>query len=642
MTGTWYETTLTVEAAFGSGPYDASPSWTDITEWVRPYSTSRGRTSEFTDYSPGTATIELDNSDRRFDPEHAAGPYFGDLVPMVPVRIRTTYNSVTYDKFYGFVLGWPQNIGKGYTFGTVTVELVDAFRILQQTPLVGCPFRNLVIDGGAIHYWPLQNLAPTPRTTYIDEIAGQNLTTQTVDPLVGGSPFPVVDPTLGAFDIGVPLGRTLAPRLTLYDLGASSYITDYLVGPEGDSTPGYGMEFWGKINASGTDQIAVSYSAGDTNYLRITISELGFDAQITDTVADIEFSGYLALGRKWAGVHHYAIWCDGTDLIGYVDGVEIGRQTLTTASFSPAAQPTLLRVERLLSTDDQESVLVSNIAVYPDGTEPDWAEHRIAGLTGYGHPFGEGTGVRIGRYLDEIGWPAGQRDMSPGDTVVGPYQRSVGCLTGARELATIERGLFFVAANGDITFRDRNWQYTQTSAGTFGDSPTDLQFSDIQPDANLVAAIRNQVTVGWAGGEIEAKDQTSIDAYGWSSDSIASDLIDSEATAESLAAYIVRIGKDPRTRITLLRVNPRRDPASLFPVVLGAELGSVLTITLTPLDVGSSTTYTVAVQGVRHRVNRRDWTTDLYLAPADLGPYFVVGDATLGRIGTSADNRIPY
>jgi len=39
--------TPTVEISFDSGPYVASPTWVDVTSYVRSFSTHRGRSSDF-------------------------------------------------------------------------------------------------------------------------------------------------------------------------------------------------------------------------------------------------------------------------------------------------------------------------------------------------------------------------------------------------------------------------------------------------------------------------------------------------------------------------------------------------------------------------------------------------------------------
>jgi hypothetical protein len=65
----------------------------DITSYVLEFEINRGFPGELdTVADAGTATIVLDNRDRRFDPSYAAGPYFGNLKPGKQVRIRVTYS----------------------------------------------------------------------------------------------------------------------------------------------------------------------------------------------------------------------------------------------------------------------------------------------------------------------------------------------------------------------------------------------------------------------------------------------------------------------------------------------------------------------------------------------------------------------
>ena len=209
----------------------------------------------------------------------------------------------------------------------------------------------------------------------------------------------------------------------------------------------------------------------------------------------------------------------------------------------------------------------------------------------------------------------------------------------------VEQGSIFVARNGDITLRDRQWDIQAVSSVTFADDyGTGLAFRDIYPDANTVDAIVNVAAVTWAGGTVTDMDQTSVDAYEASSTTVSSTAIKTLFDAQDLARWLIRLGKDPRTRITRLTVTPRADWANLFPAILGLELGDVLTVNITPLGVGTATEYLLAVQGIQHRVTRNEWVTDLYLAPAvaSSGPYWTIGDATLGRVGAAFGNQVHY
>lgn len=92
-----------VEAAFGHGPFASSKTWTDISDYVLGIPTAKhGRDSELGAFQAGAMTVRLDNTDRRFDPSYAAGPYYGDLLPNVPVRanlVQRADDSVVVDSF---------------------------------------------------------------------------------------------------------------------------------------------------------------------------------------------------------------------------------------------------------------------------------------------------------------------------------------------------------------------------------------------------------------------------------------------------------------------------------------------------------------------------------------------------------------
>lgn len=84
--------------------------WTDVSDYVRAISTSRERNRDTDTFPVGTATVVLSNVDARFTPANTSGPYASGgvtkVVPKVPIRIRATWNSVTYGVFYGRVNSW--------------------------------------------------------------------------------------------------------------------------------------------------------------------------------------------------------------------------------------------------------------------------------------------------------------------------------------------------------------------------------------------------------------------------------------------------------------------------------------------------------------------------------------------------------
>jgi hypothetical protein len=148
---TWYDSVaITVEVAFTTDPLAVTPTWTDISAYVLeiPNITS-GRSSEFTQISPSTMSVVLSNGDRRFDPEHAAGPYFGTLLPGRKIRVKVVYSAVTYYLFTGYVLGWPQEYQSSVD-STVTVNCVDGSKFLEQATLAASAYEAAVLADSPI------------------------------------------------------------------------------------------------------------------------------------------------------------------------------------------------------------------------------------------------------------------------------------------------------------------------------------------------------------------------------------------------------------------------------------------------------------------------------------------------------------
>ena len=127
----------------------------DITTFVRSFSTSRGRRRALDRFSTGTATITLDNRDRRFDPTNSASPYYNSsisqsgVVPAIPVIVRATWAGTTYSVFRGFIDSWSFAYNGG-TVGDATATIVcsDAFKALSNV-IGGLPNATQVTSSGS-------------------------------------------------------------------------------------------------------------------------------------------------------------------------------------------------------------------------------------------------------------------------------------------------------------------------------------------------------------------------------------------------------------------------------------------------------------------------------------------------------------
>jgi len=135
-----------VEIAFDDGPYVASPTWTNVTSYVREMTTNRGRSNDWDSFE-GSAEVVLSNLDRRFDPFNASGPYYGKLTPRRQIRITATYGGTTYPVFRGYVNGWPPVWTDAGYDSTVTLS----FRPLPASSPMSPPARVISIGERTPH-----------------------------------------------------------------------------------------------------------------------------------------------------------------------------------------------------------------------------------------------------------------------------------------------------------------------------------------------------------------------------------------------------------------------------------------------------------------------------------------------------------
>jgi hypothetical protein len=146
-----------VEIAFADSPYVVSPTWTDVTSYVRGMEIDRGVNDDWDLVASGSASVTLSNLDRRFDPFNTTGPYYGNLLPRRQIRIRATHGVTTYDVFRGFVDGWPPTWTDAGYDSTVTLSCFDALDLLGSAPMPPVWASRYINDLGAEHFWKLDD-----------------------------------------------------------------------------------------------------------------------------------------------------------------------------------------------------------------------------------------------------------------------------------------------------------------------------------------------------------------------------------------------------------------------------------------------------------------------------------------------------
>jgi hypothetical protein len=608
---------ITVEVAFASDPLATSPTWTDITAYVRevPH-IFRGRRSEYNAFAPSTCRVVLDNNDRRFDPDYAAGAYDPNVVPMKRLKVTWAFAAASGVVFTGFVLGWPQQERGVGADGFSTITAVDGSRFLEQSPLPESAYREAMEStAGVSHYWPLQD---------------------DTEDAIGDNPMYQMGANRAArfaeTDGGLPIGDGSGLHNPIDTIGLRWQKNSPTIGTI------WGFEFWAFLidGVSGTEfqhndnvDLIVSRTQSDGGPWHVTWRD----------DADLDYSTDAVI-EATEGLHHWAFISDGSDFIAYRDGLPISTTAMDTPSVAVGGGN-----DARLTVGPGE--WVGHLATYSAvPTAATIMAHYLAGVDAYA---GEMSGARLGRVLDDGGWSASLRDIDTGSTPQAPYlPNNQTMMAVARQIERSEQALMFSDVDGNIRFIGRQALWAAAAVATLSDDGLagDLVYQHGVRESH-VDTVRNIVTASWQLGGITRRDATSITAYGEQSESIDSPTVQTAELASNLAAYVLREDKDPHTKIdsVIVPVRIAGGTDNECELLLAAEIGDKLIVERTPVGVSPQVIKTVLVQGIEHRITATQWTIALYLSPAPTsstdGKYLTIGDATLGRVGTAA-NVVPF
>jgi hypothetical protein len=122
--------------AFGYDTHEPYPAWTPIDthpNLVTSYSIDRGRSYELDQTDAGHATITITDPDGILDPTNPAGPYYGQIRPLLPAAV-CRHNPVTdtwEQRFRGFVEDYTYEVHPSQKLNQLVVGLTDAFDVLS-------------------------------------------------------------------------------------------------------------------------------------------------------------------------------------------------------------------------------------------------------------------------------------------------------------------------------------------------------------------------------------------------------------------------------------------------------------------------------------------------------------------------------
>jgi hypothetical protein len=258
--------------------------------------------------------------------------------------------------------------------------------------------------------------------------------------------------------------------------------------------------------------------------------------------------------------------------------------------------------------DDGEGVAITTIQAVD--------AFRLAQLaqisTVAGTSAGQLSGARVDDILDQISWPASQRDIDPGLTTL---QADPGtnrtALQALFTVANSEYGAIYVDADNNFVFQDRG-----VTAGSIGGTPTvfaddgsGISYFDATWILNDVL-IFNKATITRAGGSPQvALNQASIDKYFLHSYFLDNLLMQSDAVALDYAQAYIASRQETSIRVDAIVLDlytPSYNSGII--AALGLDFFDPITVRTTQPG-GSILEKTLQIFGVRMNITPNSWKT---------------------------------
>jgi hypothetical protein len=248
---------------------------------------------------------------------------------------------------------------------------------------------------------------------------------------------------------------------------------------------------------------------------------------------------------------------------------------------------------------------------------------------------GQSTGTRIGKILDQVGFPASMRTIATGQSLCQADPATLRTsLEAIKNVEFSEQGSFYIDPSGTAVFKSRN-----TVVSSIATTPIEFNQTTGIPYTNLVFAfddklIINQASIQRYGGTAQfAQNAASVTRYFPHQYSAQELVIDTDANALNIAATYVATRAETTIRIDQMTVD-LLDTDVPTDTMIGLDYFDVVKITNVQPD-GSTIVKTLQVQGLAWQISPNSMTVQVTtLEPITDG--FVIGSTERGIIGVSA------
>lgn len=595
------------EIAFDDSPYVVSPTWTDVTSWVRSFSVDRGRSDDWGDFD-GSATVVLNNRTRLFDPYNTSGTYYGKLLPRRQIRIRAQTNDagtvVTHDVFRGFISGWSPSWTDAGTDSTVTLSCFDALQLLAAEQLPADWSRQYILSTSPRHYYPCDEpITPFSTGTLKD---------------YGSEPLPMTVTSAASS------GSQLAVGLVNSSItGTGSDAANSSLGGTNSSPGSFSVSCWAVPDGStsGSSQFVTGSIYNHFFYFGYSASTGKFFVEISEPsfantkIATTNISTWDAgMARMFA-----FDWNSSARTIAmYIDGIAVATTT-TNSGGIVVPLPEAVNI----GTGSVQQVIVWSTGIAQSIFQEIF---RYSTVT-----LPETTTARAQRIIAQTPFSASLCSFpaSPASSVLDITDDAPAAAPELRLVASSESAPLFVSKNGTLTLFQQKQQFTQTksvvSQVTYGTGGSKMgQVFELSPDGD---SMRNVANVSMSQGGVYNQENTaSVNAYGAASQTVDTQ-VQTLANAQGIAQMVTGLGGNIYPRLSPIDVV--LDSAAAWSPTLALELCDRITVNAVPPSGGNAITVPMLVQSIRHSGTPGYWQTTLE-GSARWAAVFIIGLSLIG------------
>lgn len=262
------------------------------------------------------------------------------------------------------------------------------------------------------------------------------------------------------------------------------------------------------------------------------------------------------------------------------------------------------------------------------------------------------SGARLGRVLDAVSWPAGDRVLDAGQVTIvettintDDGTKALGHLQDVADSELMGGGVLFIDGQGRVVFHDKHHRLKPASVytplATFGDNGwPEIDYEDLVPDYD-----KDRITNDWritpsGGAVIKVEDSASITNH-FRRTQRRTPLVADVNECQSQAEYLTALTKSPLLRFDRIDFAPShladgRLADYTWANIMGREIGDRIRVKKRPPGGGSAISQDCHIEGISHAFTDQEWRTTWLLSPADPLTYWILGDATYSLLGQTA------